>query len=174
MIQRKKNKFFTFLWALIPGAGHMNMGFMKEGLSLLSFFFGCIFISAYFNIEAGIFILPVIWFYSFFDAINKNSLPDEDFYSLEDHFLFHFNSNIRNYPTIIAFILIFFGVYLTLKGICDLLPYYISDLLYPFIYNGTFPQLFFGSIIVLCGIRLIKKNHTNFREHFIIDEKENL
>ena len=38
----KKNAFLTFIFACIPGAGQMYYGYMKRGLSMITFF--CLFI----------------------------------------------------------------------------------------------------------------------------------
>ena len=35
---RKKSKGWTFIFSLLPGAGEMYMGFMKQGLSLMTIF----------------------------------------------------------------------------------------------------------------------------------------
>ena len=40
------------------------------------------------NIDFLAFILPIIWFYSFFHTHNIASMSDEEFYALEDRFLF--------------------------------------------------------------------------------------
>ena len=40
----KKNALLTFIFACIPGAGQMYYGYMKRGLSLITFF--CLFIMA--------------------------------------------------------------------------------------------------------------------------------
>ena len=39
MVQKKKNKTFTFLCSFLPGAAEMYMGFMKNGLTLMLLFF---------------------------------------------------------------------------------------------------------------------------------------
>lgn len=84
---RQKGKFLTFCFSMMPGAGHMYLGFMKQGLSLMIMFAALCAISMW--LEAGPLLLfaPIIWFYSFFDVINKNSLEPEEFYELEDHFI---------------------------------------------------------------------------------------
>ena len=38
MMRHKKNRFWTFLFSLFPGAGEMYMGFMKQGVSLMTLF----------------------------------------------------------------------------------------------------------------------------------------
>ena len=42
MKQQKKNKFFTFMFSFIPGAAEMYMGFMKQGISLMTLFMVCL------------------------------------------------------------------------------------------------------------------------------------
>ena len=44
-MRRKKSKFLTFIFSLLPGAGEMYMGFMKMGVSLMAEFFGIIFLA---------------------------------------------------------------------------------------------------------------------------------
>lgn len=91
---RKKNKFLTFCFSLLPGAGEMYLGFMKQGISLMGIFFLVWALSGMLNLPALLFVQPVIWFYSFFHVHNLNSLPEEEFYSVEDDYLFH----CRDFP----------------------------------------------------------------------------
>ena len=86
---RKKNKFLTFCCSLLPGAGEMYLGFMKQGVSLMGIFFLIWAVSGILNLPALLFVQPVIWFYSFFHVHNLNSMPDEEFYAVEDDYLFH-------------------------------------------------------------------------------------
>ena len=62
---KKKNGFFTFICSLIPGAGEMYLGFMKEGVSIMSLAFILFGFAACINIEPVLFLIPIIWFYSF-------------------------------------------------------------------------------------------------------------
>lgn len=84
---RQKGKLLTFCFSLVPGAGHMYLGFMKQGISLMTTFAALCAISAWLEIGPLLLFTPIIWFYSFFDAINKNSLDPEEFYALEDHYI---------------------------------------------------------------------------------------
>lgn len=99
----KRNKFLTVLFACLPGAGHMYMGFMKLGLSFMCLFFGLIALVClienilYLDVVAVLFVLPIIWFYSFFDCINKRFCSDEAFQALEDHFLFTDNIQLPKF-----------------------------------------------------------------------------
>ena len=35
MKTKKKNRFFTFIFSCMPGAGEMYMGFMNRGVSMI-------------------------------------------------------------------------------------------------------------------------------------------
>lgn len=76
-MKRKKGKFLTFCFSCIPGAGQMFLGFFKEGVSLMTMFFGILILTNWLYIEMFGFGAIIVWFYAFFDAMNKNSLPDE-------------------------------------------------------------------------------------------------
>ena len=67
---RKKGGFFTFICSLLPGAGEMYMGFFKQGISIMSLFFIMIVVSSWLELGPLMFVLPVLWFYSFFHVQN--------------------------------------------------------------------------------------------------------
>ena len=80
---KKKSKFMTFIWSLIPGAGEMYLGFFKQGVSLMTVFCALLGISGFLQLAFLTYLAPIVWFYSFFHANNLNSLNDEEFYSIE-------------------------------------------------------------------------------------------
>ena len=63
-----KNKFLTVLFAFVPGASQMYQNYMKRGLSLISVFMAGIFAACIFPLFG--LVLPVIYMYNFFDALN--------------------------------------------------------------------------------------------------------
>ncbi len=85
---KKKSGFWTFIFSFMPGAAEMYMGFMKMGVSLMGLFLGLIVVGSFF--AQGIFLVidVVVWFYGFFHAHNLRAMDDEDFYALEDTYLF--------------------------------------------------------------------------------------
>ena len=89
---QKKNRFWTFLFSFMPGAGEMYMGFMKMGVSLMGMFFLIITIATILEIGPIIFLAVIAWFYSFFHVHNLAGMPDEEFYSLEDEYLFNLSA----------------------------------------------------------------------------------
>lgn len=110
----KKNKLITFFVSLLPGAGEMYLGFYKMGGSIMVLFWGGIMMFG--NLFPPLFyLLPVLWFFSFFHTHNLNCMSDEEFYALEDDYLFHMSpEDIRGWTLknrrLTAFILIFIGV----------------------------------------------------------------
>lgn len=166
----KKNKFFTFCFSLLPGAGEMYLGFYKMGLSLMSLFTIIITLISSLNISVLSFLIPVIWFYSFFHVHNLNALPDEEFYGIEDNWLFFqdihdvklhdfFNQHKRT----IAFIMIFLGanvIWNIFQGILFRILglFNIHNEIYHIIRNISYsiPQCLIGIAIIYIGIQLIK------------------
>ena len=67
---KKKSGFLTFCFSLVPGAGEMYMGFMRQGVSIMALFWLLIFLAAFLSIGPVLFILPILWCYSFFNVHN--------------------------------------------------------------------------------------------------------
>lgn len=187
-MKMKKNSFFAFCFSFIPGAAHMYMGFMKQGLSIMWLLMINIAIGGFLDLPILFAFTPVLWFYAFFDAHNKRSIPDEEFQRLEDKYLF---SNTTGDDIlklvegksriIVAGVLIFFGTYILLDNTISLmrsiLPYRIFDIIY---YNGVskLPRLVIAVVIIYAGVRLISGKKQEFKaeqkqEILQIEEKKN-
>ncbi len=164
-MRTKKGKISTFIFSLLPGAGHMYMGFMKMGISFMSAFFFIIFISSWLDIGPLLFVLPLIWFYSFFDCINKRYSPDEEFLNLEDNYLFSLDkllkfdqSVFKKQRLFIGIVCLFLGLYLIWYNVMNTLWGRIPNEVYEMLSNVTriAPQIIIGIAIVIAGIKLIK------------------
>ena len=70
----RKSRFFSLLCAFWPGAGEMYLGLMRRGLGIMLVFWGVIALIAAFRVDLLLFILPVLWFYSFFDTLTLRNL----------------------------------------------------------------------------------------------------
>lgn len=102
-------KLITMALSMIPGAGHMYLGYMNLGLQLMAIFLFTIFFMAWLNMSLFIFLLPLIWFYSLFDAFHRseagfNSEPNISLLSWFDR-----------YPRIIGWLLIAVGILVCLE-----------------------------------------------------------
>lgn len=85
---KTKNKFLTFVLACVPGCGQMYHGLMKKGISIMVLFWGILAFIAMFYFPALGFALPIIWFYSFFDTVNRMNMPIEELKLLKDTVFF--------------------------------------------------------------------------------------
>lgn len=170
---RKKNGFWAFVFSLLPGAGEMYMGFFKQGISLMGMFFLIIFLASWLNIGPLLFVIPIIWFYGFFHVHNLRSLPDEEFYAIEDGYLFELDHMMpegknlsRKWRNILAGVLIVIGVFTLGQRLMDsmyrLVPDYLREWYWHFWH--TVPQLVFAVLLILCGIWLIRGKKQEFDE----------
>lgn len=166
-MRRKKNGFLTFIFSLIPGAGEMYMGFMKQGVSLMTAFWGIIFLysSLFYTFEILIAILPVIWAYSFFHVHNLRAMPDEQFYAQEDSYLFKLDQIfpkdgklISQYRKVFSIALIFLGIALLWQSLSSVIRWIVPDAMMPY-YNSfvnMLPRIVLSLFMVWSGIWLIK------------------
>ncbi|KAA0944386.1 hypothetical protein FQ087_19195 [Sporosarcina sp. ANT_H38] len=80
--QGRKSKTLATVLSIFPGAGHMYLGLQKRGLQLMAAFLLGIYILDILRLSLFLFLIPIIWFYSFFDALQKVSMHGEE--ELED------------------------------------------------------------------------------------------
>ena len=153
---RKKSKGWTFICSLLPGAGEMYMGFMKQGVSIMGLFFATIAVAATLNIGPLTIVLPY-------------SLSDEEFYALEDDYIFHLdrilpiNQWSKQQNKIVAGILIIAGICIFWNECVD---YLIGSWIYVWFSESiansisqflhTLPRLVIAVILICVGIRMIK------------------
>ncbi|MGB8453304.1 MAG: hypothetical protein WCD89_13365 [Anaerocolumna sp.] len=176
---RKKNSFLTFIFSTMFGAGHMYMGFMKQGISIMTAAATIIAVGSWTGIGTVYFVLPVLWFYSFFDGINKMSMPTEIFQTLEDHYMFipsednvQLKSLISKNEKAIAVILILIGSSVLGGNILDFIAEQASiadntglaDFISSLRWNGS--KILFSIVIIVIGVKMIigKKRELDLEE----------
>ncbi len=158
---RKKSGFLTFCFSLIPGAGEMYMGFMKLGISIMAVFWLLIFLAAFFGMGPLLFILPILWCYSFFNVHNIRGMSDEEFYALEDDYLFQLNDNVfwgrlkGKQGNLLAAVLIIIGVVIMWNRLGDYMRWLLPNSVYWYIMDDI-PQVVITVLLIWCGIYLIR------------------
>ncbi|MFL6555948.1 MAG: hypothetical protein ACJ8MO_07515 [Bacillus sp. (in: firmicutes)] len=78
----KKSKSIATFLAIFPGAGHLYLGLQRRGIQLMAAFLFSIYILDTLRLGIFLFLIPIIWFYSFFDAMQKVSRYGEE--TIED------------------------------------------------------------------------------------------
>ncbi|WP_159885303.1 hypothetical protein [Paenibacillus puerhi] len=69
----KKNKTIALLLSIFPGAGHMYLGLQKRGLQFMATFLFSVYFLDALRLSLFLFVIPILWFYSFFDALQQIS-----------------------------------------------------------------------------------------------------
>src|SRR5690606_37066725 len=71
-MKNKSRAIATFL-SIFPGVGHLYLGMQKRGIQLMAAFLFAIYILDGLRLGLFLFLVPIIWFYSFFDGLQKAS-----------------------------------------------------------------------------------------------------
>ena len=166
MKQKRKNRFFTFIFSCLPGAAEMYMGFMKNGLTLMIFFFlsfvPIVFFSSFeFLMALGL----VIWFFGFFHARNYASMTDAEFDAMEDRYIWEEFPELGNIwianttvKKVIAAILIILGcgqLWRYFSGIIyNLIPQNIWREIYPVV-DGI-PSVAIALLFITVGVLMVR------------------
>lgn len=166
----KKNAFFTFCLACFPGAGQMYYGYLKRGASYMLLFWGIIGAMAMFNLVPLGFVLPVVWFYAFFDTYKiRNMTLDERLGTEDGYFMDIETAGIKKMVLqnnrVAGGVLIFLGAYMLYYSF--LMPY-LSRLLHTFLDNfywvyellRDIPSMVVAFVIIYLGLRLIRGPRT--------------
>jgi hypothetical protein len=89
--QGRKSKMLATLLSVFPGAGHMYLGLQKRGIQLMAAFLFAVYFLDALHLSLFLFVIPILWFYSFFDALQLASRQERE--PLEDvpfvHWLIH-------------------------------------------------------------------------------------
>lgn len=177
MKTKKKSKFLTFCFSLLPGAGEMYMGFMRTGVSLMLLFFLSIYIPVSLRLSELSVIGFVVWAYGFFHANHLAGLGDEEFDEVKDEFLFGIEALtdgknfVRKYQRGVAVVLIAAGILLLWNTMGDiayrLLPDFVSDFMRTV---GSYaPRILVSFVIIFIGIKMIEGRKAQLSE---IQEKQ--
>ena len=163
MKAKKKSRFLTFCFSLLPGAGEMYMGFMRMGLSLMLLFFLSWMIPVALRLDSLSVLGLVVWFYGFFHANHLVSLTDEEFAMVKDEYLFGMDAIaggkdfVKKYHKGVAVVLIVSGILLLWNTLTDLahklLPQAVYDAMR--IVGNYAPRILIAALIIFIGVKMI-------------------
>ncbi|MFA0815329.1 MAG: hypothetical protein ACC608_06025 [Anaerofustis sp.] len=164
-MKQQRGKFLNFLFALIPGAAQMYMGFMRRGLSLMAA--ACLVIMTAILVDGiGVaFLFPLIWFYAFFDAINLNNMPPQLFADTADEPFYTYLTESKRLlgklseksKTMLGVVVICVGGFLLLRNISVVFYDIMPDSVYYFLRHvfNMMPRIAVALLIIWIGIRVI-------------------
>ncbi|OAB44339.1 hypothetical protein [Paenibacillus glacialis] len=142
----KRSKILVTLLSAFPGAGHMYLGLQKRGLQLMVLFLGSIYILDILRLSLFMFLIPVIWFYSFFDGLQQASRYGKE--PLVDRPLVE---GIDNHRGLIGIALVLLGLYyLGTQFIFPLLDAWFPEFRIDYRFR-TYIQTFIVSLLFIGG-----------------------
>lgn len=152
----KPSKKLALFFSLMPGAGHMYLGLIRQGIQLMLLFFAIMFMSRSFDMDFLEIFLQIIWFYSIFDVRSKSKkedpLVDADLPLFADVASMKYFSNENLVEKYIAYILILMGVFSMINNF--LIPILSKYIDYYYIRYGK--SLIISILLISTGIYMIK------------------
>jgi hypothetical protein len=149
-----KNRIFATILAIFPGTAHLYLGLQKRGLQLMAAFLFTLYILDVLRLDLFFFLAPILWFYSFFDALQQINREAEE---LEDKPVVDYLINHQRWVGV-GFILLgaFYIFDRVLLPVADrfLIRYYNIDSLYMYYYD-YFQTGIVAFILILGGIKLL-------------------
>lgn len=167
-MKKRKNRFWLFVCSLWPGAGHMYIGFMKMGLSLMLGFLLSVALVGITNLGVLAVIPITIYVYAFFHANNIGGLDDEQFAAMEDEYLFGF-ADMGQYHLklkgknkgIVAVVLIIVGLCMLWNVAFGMFIDYVGlenpvvRMIYYTLRNDV-PRVVIALVVIWIGVRLLR------------------
>lgn len=150
----KKSKAIATFLSIFPGAGHLYLGLQRRGIQLMAAFLFSIYILDILRLGIFLFLIPIIWFYSFFDGLQKASKFEEE--PMEDIPVI---SYLLNHQRWVGIGLIALGVYymftnILVPALSPLFMRYINiDLMYWI--EGYFQTAIVCVLLIGGGIKLL-------------------
>lgn len=162
-VEGKKSKTIATLLSIVPGAGHLYLGLQKRGIQLMAAFLFSIYILDVLRLGLFLFIVPIIWFYSFFDGLQKASKADYE--TLEDEPIVSYLINHQRWLGIglIAFGLYYLGTNIFLPVVSHFVAQYFKlDIQYWF--YRYFQTTILCLLLIGGGIKLMSGTKKKQRE----------
>jgi len=153
------NKFLTVLFSFVPGAGHMYLGLMRRGISLMLCFaasIACAGMTYMFNLleAAFIILIPVTWFVAFFDFWRYPRMSPEEKALVQDEFLIPKGIQLPG-GAVMRKARVVAGILLILAGAYQIYRVFLWDFIYQFMHSQRLINLFERMPTLLGGVAVI-------------------
>jgi TM2 domain-containing membrane protein YozV len=142
----RKSKPVALLLAVFPGAGHLYLGLQQRGLQLMAAFLLSIYLMDALQLSLFLYLIPIIWFYSLFDAMQMVSKPEGE--ELKDMPLI---KGLMNHQRWVGIALIVIGAYYLLdSAILGLIQEAFPELRITYWFN-RYAQVTIVSVLFIFG-----------------------
>lgn len=166
----KKSKFLTVCFGACFGAGQMYLGMQKKGLTIMGGACSLIMVAGLFDMPSLLFIMPVIWCYALFDALNSFPFTMEERKEKDEEFFEKVRELLRNKELkiffdkkhiVIGWGCVLYGVYLLSGNFLSTLGYYVGGWMYSSVVWNLYhalPRALLSIVIIFVGVKLLKRN----------------
>ncbi|MDR6553692.1 hypothetical protein [Paenibacillus qinlingensis] len=143
----RKNRTLATIIAIFPGAAHLYLSMTKRGIQLMAIFLFSVYVLDVLRLSLFFFIIPLLWFFSFFDALQSISKYENG--TLIDKPLVE---NWTAYQRYIGVVLIVFGGYYIFSDVFVQFMYQFlpSSRNYMYLINN-FSQTFIVAVLLIGG-----------------------
>lgn len=156
----KKSKMIATFLSIVPGAGHMYLGLQKRGLQLMAAFFLCIYVMDVLRLSIFLFLIPILWFYSFFDALQQISKQGRE--ELKD---VPFVEWFIHHQRWVGIVLLLLGLYyLTDEVLLSTLDRLFPKERISFLFHQYFQTFVVSVLLIGGGLKLVLGNRKTRRE----------
>lgn len=147
----RKNKVLAIALSIFPGTGHLYLGLQKRGLQLMAGFLLMIFIMDNLRLSLFLFLLPLYWCFSFFDALHQTTRYERQ--TLTDDPVL---SQLIPYQRWFGIAMLGFGMYYLLDRVAaEYVFRYWVDLHQQYMQiKYMFPTAITAFIMIIIGLRL--------------------
>lgn len=161
----KHSRGTAIFFSILPGAGHMYLGLIRQGIQLMLLFFFTWFIGESYEFHIFYVFLPIIWCYSIFDvrqkSLDENSLVDGDLPIFSNKQILSNLAKGNSLERYIAYALILMGLFSLIDNmILPLLETYFHQ--YEFI--RYFRSFITSGILIAIGILLIRRKKSSVKD----------
>lgn len=171
-MNNQKNRFWTFCFSLVPGAGEMYFGLYRQGISLMLGFFVLLMVPMMLGVGMLSLLAVILWFYSFLHVHNLRAMTPEAFGQLEDKYIwedkridFKWKAKYKNW---VGIGLVILGIYLLWNSVLSWLNWILPNI-FGYLFRRL-PQVAVGIVIIWLGIKLVSGKKQELDEEETADE----
>lgn len=148
----RKNRTLATIIAIFPGAAHLYLSMTKRGIQLMAVFLFSIYVLDVLRLSLFFFLIPILWFFSFFDALQSISKYENG--TLTDKPLVE---NWTAYQRLIGVVLIVLGGYYIFSEFFVQFLYQVLPVSrnYMYLLNNFSQTLIVALLLIGGGIRLL-------------------
>ncbi|WP_270166235.1 hypothetical protein [Paenibacillus sp. SYP-B4298] len=160
----RRSRLVATLLSIFPGAGHMYLGLQHRGLQLMAGFLFSIYILDTLRLTMFLFIVPLIWCYSFFDGLQQSSRYEASGGAVADEPIIAWLGSRKRW---LGAGLIILGVYFVFDQlIMQFLPHEIRQTYHLYIVRDYLQSGLVAVLLIVGGIVLFRSGITqkNTRE----------